>query len=88
MEEPNFENDATKILDTIPVMFRSKDQILYSIDYLQVTDPLQKSIMESRNDGNLSFEQFKFLNNLIIEGRQVLAIAALLDALEGLNLLY
>jgi len=85
-EERNHEDDSTEILDTIPILFRSREQVLYAIQYLQRDHLIDEIKMIMLNKGILIIEQFIYLNRLIEQGRQSVAIAALTDTLDGLNM--
>jgi hypothetical protein len=87
-DDGKFENESTEILDTIQILFRNREQILYAIQYLQRDHLIDEIKMIMLNKGKLKIEQFIFLNRLIEQGRQTVAvaIAALTDTLDGLNM--
>ena len=86
-EESRYEDESTNVLDTIPILFRDANQILFAIDFLRETDLVQQIQMVTLNKGKLLTEQYIYLNRIIDIGKQKIAIAALTDALDGLNML-
>ena len=86
-ENTRYEDESTNILDTIPVLFRDANQILYAIDFLRETDLTKQIQMVTLNKGKLLTDQYIYLNRIIDIGKQKIAISALIDALDGLNML-